>query len=168
MTEKKPAKRIQKSQPGDIYEIPIDDKTKAYMQFLMLDATQFNGDVMRVFEKKYPIHEDVDLGEVAKGKVAFHVYVYVKYGVKFGLFMKVGNVELGAFDPPSFRSDKSMEPYYPGYVSDEWYVWRAGEEDRKIGKLTPEYKKLDVGGIFPPADVIYRLKHGKSEFVEAD
>lgn len=164
----KPAKRIQKSQPGDIYEITLDDSTKAYMQFLMLDATQLDGEVVQVFEKKYARDENADLAEVTHGKVAFCTHTFIAHGIKTGLLTKAGNVELGAFDPPSFRSDKSMEPYYPGRISDEWHVWKAGEKSKKIGKLTPEYRSLDEGSIYPPADIAYRFNHGKSEFVVSD
>lgn len=168
MSTEQASERIKNAQPGDVYEIPIDGKTKAYAQFLMLDLESLNSEILRVFEKRYAMGDKVDLAEVVKDKVAFLVHTVIRNGVKDGILTKVGNVELEDFELPYFRNDRSMDRWYPGKVSDEWHVWKTGEYAKKVGKLTPEYRKLDIGDVFPPSDIVYRLKHGKSEVVEAD
>lgn len=161
-------KRIPSAKPGDLYEIPLPNSKKGYFQYLMIDPAQLNSEVIRVFKKKYNMNESIALNEIIADDVIWYMHTTIPAGIKQGLYYKIGNVELGNFHIPSFRSDRSGVSHYPGRISDEWYIWRAGDNDaRKIGYLSQEYKKLDIGGIFPPSDIIYRMNNGKSEFLEA-
>ena len=161
-------KRISSAKPGDVYEVPLNDNKKGYFQYLMLDPADLNSEVIRVFKRRYNIDQEVSLERVVTDSVDFYAHTTIPAGIRQGIYSRVGRVDLDKdLEPPSFREDRSVENHYPGRVSNEWYIWKVGEEAMRIGSLAPEYKTLNRGGVFPPSDVVYRMNTGESEFVEA-
>ena len=99
------AKRVTINE-GDIFEVPLDNNTKGYFQFIMLDLTQLNSEVIRVFRKQYPHDETIHLAEIVKDEVHFYAHVIIKFGVKMGLWKKIGNLPLKV----------PLQKYLPAYT----------------------------------------------------
>jgi hypothetical protein len=75
---------------GDIFSSKVEDSHKKYFQYISNDSTQLNSDVIRSFNKSYPIDEVPDLKDVVKDEVTFYAHCVIKWGVKMGFWEKVG------------------------------------------------------------------------------
>ena len=54
---------------GDIFCVEIDNKFKAYFQYITTDMTQLNSTVIRVFKKHYPMDYVPDFDEIVRDDV---------------------------------------------------------------------------------------------------
>ena len=62
---------------GDIFEVPLENGTKRYFQFLGLDINQLNGETIRVFAKSYGKDEHPTVEEIVNDDVDFCSHVFV-------------------------------------------------------------------------------------------
>lgn len=147
---------------GDIFCIEVDGLYKQYMQYVTKDTSQLYSKVVRVFKKKYPIDEDVDMDEIASGEVLFYAHVYgIRYGVLDGLCYKCGKSKIfGDTENIMFRCDSEGD-ISNMTVSHRWYVWKINHEYVHIGDLVPPYDKYDTGSVYPIQWVIEKVKTGK-------
>lgn len=128
---------------------------KAYFQYLMLDASCMNSEVVRVFQTKYHQDDEVDINSISNDRVAFHTHIVVSAGIKQGLWHKIGHVPLGDFSVPTFRNtlDENEE------VSNNWSIWKTGQPWQFIGSLNNDQKKLDTASIIPPAILVHKVHY---------
>lgn len=151
---------------GDVYSVKIDDSSKKYFQYIVSDLTQRNSDVIRAFKKVYPINANPDLSEIVNGEVEFYAHCVTKLGLKMGYWEKVGNTDdVGNFDDVLFRSSGDNPQTK---VSQDWWVWKINEEQRRVGKLEGEPRKAEVGSVIPPDSIVHRMQTGKYDFVYPD
>lgn len=152
---------------GAIFCVEVDGLYKHYMQYVTKDESQLYACVVRVFEKKYSIDEQVDMDEVDCGDVWFYAHVYgLRNGVLEGKCSKCGKSKiLGNIKDIMFRlySEGNIQHLT---VSHRWYVWKINHEFIDIGDLVPPYDKYDWGAIYPIAWVIEKIKTGKYPFKE--
>jgi hypothetical protein len=147
---------------GDVFFVKVNDNSKKYLQYIVSDFTQLNSDVIRAFKKTYPIDANPDLSEIVKGEVEFYAHCVTKWGIKLGYWENVGNIaDVGAFDV-LFRSSGDNPQTK---VSQNWWVWKINEEQKKVGKLVGENQKAEVGSIIPPDSIVHRMKTGEYDFV---
>lgn len=148
---------------GDVFCAKLDNDSKKYLQYIVNDLTQLNSDVIRVFKQVFPIDATPDLTGVVNGEVEFYAHCVTKWGVKLGCWEKIGNIKnIGKIDV-LFRSsddDGNLEIK----VSNNWWVWKINEEQRKIGELTEEYQKAEIGSVIPPDSIVHRMRTGKYDF----
>src|SRR3989344_4897504 len=78
---------------GDVFEVPLDEEKKGYIQFLWKDSTQLGGHVVRVFKKKYTLQEQPDFEQIIQNNIDFHAHTVLQCGVQRGLWKKKGRVE---------------------------------------------------------------------------
>lgn len=153
---------------GDIFSAKLDDNSKKYLQYIANDLTQLNSDVIRVFKKVYPVDANPDLSEVVKDEVDFYAHCVVNWGIKMGLWKKVGKfADIGRLEI-IFRStdDSGLKPgEEPVRISHKWYVWKVNDKRSCVGKLVGENKKSEIGVVVTPGDIIDRMKTGKYDFV---
>lgn len=152
---------------GDIFSAKLDEKSKKYFQFIASDMGQLNSSVIRVFRKVYPIDATPDLSEVVKGEVEFYAHCVINWGVKLGLWEKVGrNPNVGRLDVLFRTSEDSGrrvgDPRVE--VSESWWVWHLNEKHRSVGKLKGENQKAEIGSIIPPKSIVHRMQTGKYDF----
>jgi hypothetical protein len=158
---------------GDVFSVKIDENSKKYFQLIAFDLTQLNSDVIRAFKKVYPVEASPALSDIVSGEVEFYAHCVTKWGVKMNLWEKVGSIkEVGALDHILFRDTNdygSKVGEEPIKVSDKWYVWHINDEDfTRVGKLTGENRKAEIGIIVTPDDVVERIKTGKYSFFYPD
>lgn len=156
-------KKNHKAKPGDIFKIPVESEVY-YLQYLMNDYSLFNSNVVRAFNYKSNVNEIIDLKELVQKEVKFIAHTMIKGGVKLCNWEKIGNIPIDeTFEPPTFRATDDV--FSEVKKSNKWFVWKAGEQERKIGKLNNEFKSLPYGTIYHPIDITEWLKTGSHGFM---
>lgn len=149
---------------GDVFSVKVDDNSKKYLQYIVSDLTQLNSDVIRAFKKVYPINANPDLSEIVSGEVEFYAHCVTKWGIKLGYWEKVGNIaDVGKIDHILFRDSGDYgNPQIK--VSQDWWVWKVNEEQKRVGKLTGENQKAEIGLVINPESIVYRMRTGEYDF----
>lgn len=152
---------------GDVFCVDVDDRHKRYMQYVAKDQAQLNAAVIRVFKKKYPKDEQVDMDDIVCGEVEFYAHVYgTRHAVLDGICIKCGKSKmLGDTKNILFRLNSELDESLLT-VSHRWYVWKINHEYVHIGDLVPPYDKYDLGEVYPIEWVIEKIKTGKYPFKE--
>lgn len=154
---------------GDVFSADLGDGRMRYLQYVMLDPSEMNSEVIRVFKYESTSGTKPDLETMVQSEVDFYAHVVVKWGVQMGFWEKIGNVPIEKdFEPPYFRSVpltlRNMEGNKIIFCkTNDWQAWQAGQEfeDRKpIGYLNEETGKYHRGDIIPPAQIVERMKTG--------
>ena len=149
---------------GDIFQVLLDNNMKGYFQFIILDLTQLNSEVIRVFKKRYPANETPDFSVIVKDEVQFYAHVVIKFGVKMNLWNKVSNVplELG-LEPPCFRGSNDYgNPEIK--VSKSWYVWKTNEDFVQVGEPKGQHTSYDIGSVLAAPEIPEIMNTGKSSY----
>jgi hypothetical protein len=149
---------------GDIFSVKVDNNSKKYMQYIVSDLTQLNSDVIRAFKKEYPIDANPDMSGIVKGEIQFYAHCVTKWGIKLGYWEKVGNVaDVGKIDHILFRSSEDRgNPEVK--ISYNWWVWKINQEQKRVGKLTGENQKAEIGSVIPPDSIVHRMRTGEYDF----
>lgn len=155
---------------GDVFLVNISEEKKKYFQYISNDLIQLNSDVMRVFKKVYSKDETPDVSEIIKDEIEFYAHCVTKFGIKFGLWEKVGNIqEVGKTDHILFRNTNDYGykvGQAPLKISHNWHVWRITDKDfRKVGKLVGENREAEIGLVMNPMEIVHRMKTGVYEMM---
>jgi hypothetical protein len=123
---------------------------------------------VRVFTRAYPVSDLADLKSIVNDEVAFYAHVVISWGIRMGLWEKLGNISGTGDLCVLFRNTndygcKSGEK--PVEISNNWHVWRIGEPFRHVGKLEGENEKAEIGIVVSPPDIVKRMQTGKYSFV---
>ena len=145
---------------GDVFSVHVDDNSKKYLQYIVSDLTQLNSDVIRAFKKTYPIDANPDVSEIINGEIEFYAHCVTKWGIKLGYWEKVGNIaDVGETNHILFRDSGDYgNPQIK--VSQDWWVWKINEEQQRIGKLTGENQKAEIGLVINPESIVHRMRTG--------
>lgn len=154
------AKRVMNT-IGSVYRMYLDDGRKVYLQYVAIDRSMLNSGVLRVFKKKYSQDDVEDIEEIVRGEVWFYTHTSLRPAIRDGCWKKI--------DSSRFWGDTTnikFRLYSEGNtshltVSHKWYVWTINQENIHIGDLTGEYKKYDMGWLYPPSFVCTKIKTGK-------
>lgn len=150
---------------GDLFSVSVDEYRQCFFQFIGNDMTQLNSDVIRVFKKKYEKTEEITCNEIIMGEVAFHAHCIIKLGIKLGYWEKkchvIANVTTNDI---LFRSSED-DGKGSDAISNNWWIWKINEEQKKIGKLTGEYRLAEIGSVIPPDSIVHRIKTGEYDFI---
>lgn len=167
--------RSNKPQPGDIYEIPLGNSKKAYMQYIGEDATQLYGDVVRVFQQQTSSTEAPSLHDLVRSPEQFCAHIYgVKYGIQDRLWQKIGQGEIINADKIRFRDFADPDvlnddgKWVIPAVSKSWDVWYMNSERRHVKQLTEELAKAYPGPVIAPHFIIDWIKEGKKPYKYPD
>lgn len=146
---------------GDVFSVKTEDNRIKYFQYIISDLTQLNSDVIRAFRKEYSSSANLDLKEIVNGEVEFYAHCVLKIGLKLGYWEKVGNIsDVGRMDHILFR-DSSDYGNPQVKVSQEWWVWKINEDQKRIGKLTGKYQKAEIGLVLNPDNIVCRMRTGR-------
>jgi hypothetical protein len=148
---------------GDIFLVKLDLNSYRYFQLVASDLTQLNSDVIRVFKKLYKIDENPTLSDLITGEVDFYAHCVIKWGIKSGLWEKIGNSSDCETGEVFFRiSGDYGNPKV--VISKDWWVWKTNEQMKHIGKLEGDYLKADIGIVISPDSILNRIKYGEYDF----
>lgn len=151
---------------GDVFSVAIDNNKKKYFQYIANDLTQLNSDVIRAFNKIYPIDSNPNLVEIVNDEVDFYAHCVVALGVKMKLWNKVGNTtEIGDITQILFKDTNDYGVWVDGEpikISTKWYIWKINDKDfTKVGKLEGDNRNAYVGIVINPLGIIELLKGNK-------
>lgn len=148
---------------GDVFSIEINSKEKRYIQLVAFDLLQLNSDVIRCFDKIYPLEFNPNLDAIVSDEVLFYAHCAADFGLKLKVWDKVGNIsDVGNPGAILFRSSDDYARKLgqePIKISHDWYIWRI--TDRKftrVGKLEKENRKAFVGLVFNPYGILELAK----------
>jgi hypothetical protein len=152
---------------GDIFSVKINNTSQKFFQLIAFDLTQLNSDVIRAFKTVYSINSNPDVSEIVNGEVEFYAHCITKLGVKLDYWEKYGKTnDIGKIDHILFRNTNDLG-LKPGeyMISYNWYIWKINDANfTRVGKLTGEYQKAEIGVVINPASIVYRIKNGEYNF----
>ena len=139
---------------GDVVEIPTK-KGLAYAQYTHKNAQW--GALIRVLPGFHAARPP-DLGPVVAGPERFVTFFPLQQAINRGIFEIVGQAEV----PPAARPFPLFR--VAGFVDREgrvhdWYLWDGGQ-DRKIGKLTDEQRKLPILAVWNDTWLVEAIEEG--------
>ena len=145
---------------GDIFCVVIDNKFKAYFQYITTDMTQLNSTVIRVFKKHYPMDYVPDFDEIVRDDVHFYAHTILRPGLNEGAWYKVGsNKEVGDVDNIMFSLFQDVN-FADKKKSYSWYIWRINQRTEYIGEMKEEYKKYDRGWVYSYINIVEKIRTG--------
>ena len=149
---------------GDVFSVNISGNSKKYLQYIISDLTQLNSDVIRTFKTEYLVDKHPNLSELINDEVDFYAHCVTKWGVKLGYWEKIGNIaNVGRTDHILFRSSSDYgNPQIK--ISQNWWVWKINENQKKVGKLEGENRKAEIGLIINPESIVHRMRTGEYDF----
>ena len=148
---------------GDIFEIPLSEKKKAFGQYIYWDRQK--GPLISVYncilsqEKNTPSPE-----KIITSKPLFPpVITGLQAAVKSGLWKIIGHASVQGFTYPGFVS--TAIDYTSGNHG-YWYYW-DGEKSITLGKELPEeYQRKEFLAVYSPFDIAERIETGKRPYEE--
>lgn len=159
------AKRIV-TKLGDIFCVEIEDKCKAYFQYVAKDRTQLNSSTIRAFKRRYPMDYKLNIEEVLSDEVDFYAHVILRSGIAEGVWYKVGkSKDLGEPWKMNFRCLVPNVAYIlMGKSVMEWHIWRLNLPEKVYQTLTRElWERTDPGAVFSYEHIYPRLRDGRYE-----
>lgn len=141
---------------GDILEINLPNKKKAYAQYIYKD--KHNGDLIKVFNYFRSNNEKVEIEQLKKSSLIFPpVFTSVKNAIEKHNWIVIGNTRIENFIFPNFISTI----YYLNGKAGTWFLY-DGQRDIPLGKTLPEeYKKLEFLSLYSPELIVERIMTGK-------
>lgn len=149
---------------GDIFEVPLDDGGKKYIQYIANDQTQLNSSVIRAFKRKYALDAETAVDEITKDSVDFYAHTVLKPGIIRKMWKKVGNSrDVGDLAILFRGTNDILDPKVK--VSKNWHVWEIDGPSRRVGELVGDYQKAEIGDVMPADQIAHRMRTGKYSFV---
>jgi len=158
---------------GDVFET----KDGRLLQLVAIDYFQLNSDVLVVYAKS----KKRDPGMAHSLPIDFYQHSTASLGVRQGLWTKVGRAPLPDISKLVFKTYRNTEVNRADRLTatgarkllhklskphPNWYVWTPLDKDaRLVSEKAGHRVHAEDGGVVPPSDILYRIKHGKSEFV---
>ncbi len=145
---------------GDVFEVPISDRDIRYIQLIAIDSTQLDSDVIRAFEKIYQRDKPPTIRDLVREKVDFYAHCVTKWGVKMGIWNRIGNsLEIGGTENILFRDTPDYGQNVS--VSHNWWLWNINKPQESVGILKGSNQMAEIGLVFSPIRIMNRLKTGE-------
>lgn len=152
---------------GSVFEVKLNNGLKGYFQYIGLDFTQLNSEVIRVFKIRYKSDEDIEIKEIVRSEIEFYAHVDIRYGVQLKLWEKIGAEKLeDNLIPPTFRSTEDIGAEVE--ISKKWFLWKMNGDHESVGELKGKNTSIDLGLIVIPQDILDRMETGKYKFKYPD
>jgi hypothetical protein len=149
---------------GDIFEVPLDDRSKKFIQYIANDRTQLNSRVIRAFKAKYPINAQPTVDDITADAVDFCAHTVLKARIIRKIWKKVRKSrDVGALAILFRGTNDILDPQVK--VSKNWHVWEIDGPSRNVGKLVGHYQKAEIGSVIPADHIVHRMRTGKYSFV---
>ena len=154
------AKRIV-TKIGYVFCIEVDDQYKCYFQYVANDLAQLNSSVIRVFKTHYPMDYVPDIEAIVNDEVYFYAHTVLKFGIQEGAWYKVGKSKnIGNVEDIWFRIFGDLN-FSKIDKSENWDIWKINHDFIFIGRLTDEYRSLDMGFVYSYDNIVAKIRTGK-------
>ena len=157
------------SRVGEVYKVPYVDQNR-YFQFVAIDQTQLNSDVIAVFKLESASDEVAGIDAITQSEIEFFTHTTVNAGINQSLWEKIGSSDVVDSSDALFK-----EVYYENGLPDiepfeadsyhSWIIWSINGEWQHIGSEIDKYPNAELGAVFPPDSIVYRIKNGQYEGV---
>src|SRR5216684_2622663 len=148
---------------GDIFEVPLDDETKKYIQYIANDQTQLNSSVIRAFKTKYFMDAQPAVDDIKVDAVDFYAHTVLKPGIIRKMRKKVGkSSDIGSLAILFRGTNDILDPKVK--VSKNWHVWEIDGPSRRVGELVGDYQNAEIGAVMPADQIVHRMRTGKYTF----
>jgi hypothetical protein len=144
---------------GSIYSVEVDGDRVRYFWDVGTDQSQLGSALIVVFRCSYPKSVAPNFDEIVSDDVDFYCHATVLVGKKMGCWSKIGFRPVTRTFPMLFR-DSSDYGNPSVRVSERWHVWEPNQPFREVGRLTGDLKKAEIGVVFPPRDIVNRIRTG--------
>lgn len=167
------AKRVQ-TRVGNVYCVEIDKCYKRYFQYICKDKSDLNGNVIRIFKKKYSLNENPSIEDIVSDEVTRYLETFIKVGVYFNTWNYVGKSNnLGLEDLSKIWFAFRLNLNYS--ISDErkkfdegnaWVkrMWKVNQPIIDVPEIprSNEYR-IFYGGVASYITVLDHIKYGYSK-----
>ena len=145
---------------GDIFIVRTDVGIR-FFQFIGKDKCLLGADVIRIFSRTYNNDSIPTVEIVLNDRIECYMHTSVSAGVKLNYWEKfASSKELGQ-EEVFFRSSKDdLNGSHKGIVSKRWIVWKMNGERLFVGELPISYQNADLGIVYAPKWVFYRIETG--------
>jgi hypothetical protein len=136
-----------------------------YFQLVGFDDSHMGAEVIRVFKVRHPQNTVPLWDELARSEVHFHAQTTIHFGLKLGLWCKVGfAAPVAGLDDLWFRASRD---YGTPTIkrSHAWEIWRCSEPPLYVGTLPPDHLFDEIGVIFAPDRIVNRIETGNYQIV---
>lgn len=146
---------------GDLFKVTLENGVIRFFQFIGKDKTDLNSDVIRIFSSHYTEENTLSNEQIINDEIECHMHTSVLAGIKMGTWFYYSHSEIKNLSGIYFRTseDVGLHPLQH-YVSHRWVVWEMNGERLRVGYLPEKYHSADIGGIYAPIHIIYRLVNG--------
>lgn len=135
---------------GDIFCVMLHNGERQFFQYVAIDSTQLEGDVIRVFEARYPSDFKPDVNCIVKDDIGCYALTVIEWGIASNSWHKYGHHDdIGGVSKIKFRVKRELG----------WFVWRINRRFMWYIILPPWYRKLDRGYVCGPEALTYRLNN---------
>jgi len=147
---------------GDVFEVPLGDNSKGYFQFIAIDDSQLRSDVIRVFSRRCSQSDEPELNDIVQDRVEFYAHCVINVGIKGDYWRKAGRINISDIEAGKvlFRSTLDFGRSWID-VSNRWEVWRISQPRKFVGELPKSLVSAEYGTVFPPYEIVYRMKYGR-------
>ena len=132
--------------------------------YVAKDETQLSSNVIRSFLPTFRADALPSPSEVVAAEVEFHAHTFCALGVKLGFWRKVGHITPVGDVAVWFR-DSSDYGNPSVRVSNNWWVWKINQPQKRIGTLRGEYVDSEIGIVISADCIVLRMKTGSYGFV---
>lgn len=152
------------TKPGVIFEVRLDNGTKGYFQFVTLDITQLNSEVIRIFSRRYAAGEQPGAEVIVDDTVQLYAHLTINIGLKREYWKRYGYRPVeDTFVRPWFRT--SQDYGNPAIkVSRRWWIWELGEDQQYVGELNARQTQFDIGVVYAAKEIPEIMLTGKSSY----
>ena len=148
---------------GDVFEVKLD-VGKKYFQFLRLDITQLNSEVIRAFSKLYRSSDDPSIEEITDGEIDFHAHTMIRLGYKMGLYQKIGSSKGNLTEHVTWRQTV-LSGNIENRIYTDWLIWKSGDNMKPYVGPLEKLRTTELGCVHNPIDVVERMRNGEYKYV---
>lgn len=154
---------------GDVYYADLGNGWKGYFQYVAIDQTVLNSNVIRVFKKRYKTDENPSIEEIIKDEVQFYAHTFLRPGIYFDYWHKVGksnDIKIEEVKKVWFGLADDTDEDWKGRIIDvdprkHWRIWHLNENEKKIGRLPKKYRDIvEYGAAVCYLQIFERMKYG--------
>ncbi len=149
--------------PGNIYKVVLENGVVRFFQFIGKDRTELNSDVIKIFARHYNSSDNPNVETILHDDTECYMHTIVKVGIKLGYWEKFCSAKAIIEAPIFFRTSQDVGLFpKQHFISHRWVVWEMNGEWCEVGDLPVSHYKTDLGTVFAPFGVIYRLQTGEN------
>lgn len=144
---------------------------KCYFQYVCSDRFQLDSQIIKVFKSRYPMDYEPVLEEIVHGEVAFYAHTFIRAGLNFNAWYKVGQsssvvsqdfVKVIWGTASRFKMTFNEIDCTILNPMENWILWYANDRRIQVGGILPDcYRNVvELGSVMPFIEIVNRIRLG--------